>query len=108
MLRAMRLALGIVIVLAAACSGSSSSKPAVDATAHGFLCGNAVCGEGTQYCFRYQSGVTAPVTGCNDLPAACAAAPSCGCLTANVTASCGALATCSAQGPDLTLSCANP
>ena len=110
MLRAMTRAIGIgiVIMLAAACSGSTGSKPAIDATPHGFPCGNAVCGEGTQFCYRFASGVAPASPGCNDLPQACLASPSCGCVMSNITTACGAFATCSAQGADLTVTCNNP
>ena len=104
----MRPVIVLVVVLAASCGDNGGGKAAVDATAHTFACDNATCAEGAQYCFRYANGVAAAVAGCNDLPAACASAPTCDCLMANVTASCGNLATCAAQGADLTLSCANP
>lgn len=68
------------------------------------------CDPTTQYCYQQLAGIVgaAPVIGCNMIPAACAATPTCACVTANTTTTCGAYTTCAGEGSLLTLTCTLP
>jgi hypothetical protein len=46
--------------------------------------------------------------GCNPLPAACTAAPTCACITANATFACSVTPICSTSGSGIVVSCPNP
>jgi hypothetical protein len=113
----MKLVAALVACGLLACS--SKSAPAAQPDAHAdawsgsaFACGSAACDPSAQYCFQSAAGVTgatgaAPVVGCNALPTACAASPSCTCVTANVDLSGCASHTC-ADGSGLVVTCDNP
>jgi hypothetical protein len=66
----------------------------------------AACDPATQYCYHIFAGVE-PTLGCNALPAACTAAPTCACVIADIDPCNGALS-CSQDASGITVVCAKP
>jgi hypothetical protein len=84
------------LVIAIGC-GDQDKPPAVPDAAATDSCTASTCDRAHDYCFRFEAGV-APNTGCNAIPAECAAAPSCTCIVATITeSSCGV--SCTDSGP---------
>jgi hypothetical protein len=83
-------------IFALGCSNTSSHS--IDAPTEGPAaqdCPADPC-TSSEFCYSTLVGV-APMPGCNDLPAACTATPTCACLLANVTCT-GGLACDDTQG----------
>ena len=103
----MAFVLSLVLVLGLGCNSHHGNAASPDAPAGPtFACGSTTCST-SQYCYQFHAGVQPadPNVGCNDMPAACAAAPSCACLVANSGSPCGTGATCSEQDGGFTVTC---
>ena len=130
----MKLAAALVLALTATASllmpacGGSSDSPAIDAAPSAdaalFMCSQVLCEENSQFCYVVESGAdprlvldagTTPsadagvaAQGCNEMPAACRATPTCACLTANTATTCASTPVCNQQGAQLTVTCPLP
>jgi hypothetical protein len=89
-----------LVVIVVGCSNTSSHS--IDApSGTGQDCPADPC-TSTEFCYSTVAGV-APMPGCDDLPAACTATPTCTCLLANLTCG-GALSCDETQGLHVTCS----
>jgi hypothetical protein len=63
----------------------------------------AACNPATEYCYQIFAGVQ-PTLGCNALPAACVAAPTCACVTADIDP-CGGALSCTQDANGIAVAC---